>query len=235
MEIAGHVAAGSRQILHIIYDLDGLLLDTEPFYTEASQIIARRFGKVFDWSVKSRMIGKRASDSAKVFVESLGIPLTPAEYLQERRAILDALFPTAEPLPGALRLTRHLHRNGIPQAVASSSDRRHFELKTSRHKQWFRIFDCIVIGDDPEVERGKPDPAIFLLAARRLGAVPGCCLVFEDSPAGLQAALSAGMFTVVVPDPNMDPAAFPGAHQILHSLEMFNPPEWGLPGYADAS
>ena len=66
-----------KSVSCVIYDMDGLLLDTEPFYTQASQLIARRYGKVFDWSVKSRMIGQRAADSARVFTESLGVPLSP--------------------------------------------------------------------------------------------------------------------------------------------------------------
>lgn len=219
------------KVSHVIYDLDGLLLDTEPFYTQASQIIAQRFGKTYDWSVKSRMIGKKATDSARIFTEALALPITPAEYLEERKTLLEALFPKAEPMPGALRLTSHLHRCRVPQAVATSSDRRHYELKVSRHLEWFRIFDCTVIGDDPEVRHGKPAPDIFLLAAARLGAVPSRCLVFEDSPAGLHAALAAGMYAVSVPDPNMERRAFEGSHQILRSLEEFDPAAWGLPPY----
>jgi pseudouridine-5'-monophosphatase len=220
------------KITHVVYDLDGLLLNTESIYTRASQSIAQRFGKVFDWSLKSRMIGKWAIDSAKIFTEALELPLSPEAYLEERRILLEAMFPDAEPMPGAVRLTRHLHRHRIPQAVATSSDRRHFELKISRHTQWFSIFDCFVIGDEPQVKRGKPAPDIFLLAASRLKAAPSRCLAFEDSPAGLQAALAAGMSVIVVPDPHMTPAAFPGAHQVLRNLNQFDPAAWGLPPYS---
>jgi pseudouridine-5'-monophosphatase len=219
----------AHKVTHVIYDMDGLLLDTEPFYTTATQIIAQRYGKVFDWSVKSRMIGKRASDSARLLVESLGLPMKPEEYLEARKEILDELFPRAEPMPGAARLTRHLHDRGIPQGVASSSDRHNFELKTSRHTEWFSIFECIVIGDDPEVQRGKPAPDIFLVAAGRLKASPRECLVFEDAPAGAEAGLAAGMSVIAVPDPNMSREAYPAAVQILQSLSEFDPESWGLP------
>lgn len=212
-----------------IYDMDGLLLNTEHFYTEVSQLIASRYGKVFDWSVKSRMIGKRAADSARVFTESLGLPMTPEEYLAARQAGLDELFPLAEPMPGALRLTQHLHRHGVPQAVATSSDRRHFALKTSRHQRWFGIFDCIVIGDDPAVRRGKPAPDIFLVTAERLGILPADCLVFEDSPVGVEAARAAGMPVIAVPDPHMKPEVYASADQILRNLNEFDPAPWGLP------
>ncbi|MGA2261907.1 MAG: HAD-IA family hydrolase [Acidobacteriota bacterium] len=217
----------------VIYDMDGLLLDTEPFYTQASEQIAARYGKVFDWSVKSRMIGQRAADSARVFTEALDMPITPEEYLAARQAVLDELFPKAEPMPGAVRLTEHLHRRGVTQAVATSSDRRHFALKTSRHQRWFSIFDCIVIGDDPGVQHGKPAPDIFLLAAERLGIAPAGCLVFEDSPVGVEAARAAGMPVVAIADPHLKPEVFQAASQILGNLNEFDPAAWGLPPFQD--
>lgn len=220
-----------KTVTCVIYDMDGLLLDTEPFYTAASQLIAKRYGKVFDWSVKSRMIGQRAADSARVFTEALGLPLTPEEYLQMRQTVLDELFPLAKPMPGAIRLTRHLHGHGVPQAVATSSDRRHYALKTSRHQEWFRLFDCIVIGDDPAVREGKPAPDIFLLAAERLGIPAAQCLVFEDSPVGVAAARTAGMSVIAVPDPHLEPEVFQAADMLLRNLSDFDPAAWGLPPY----
>jgi len=218
-----------QSVTHLIYDMDGLLLDTEPFYTRATQIIVGRYGKVFDWSTKARMIGRTATDSARLLVESLQLPLTPAEYLKERAEILEQLFPGTEPATGAVRLTRHFHRHLIPQAVATSSNRRYFEMKTCRHKEWFSIFSCVVIGDDPAVKHGKPAPDIFLIAAQRLNASPSSCLVFEDAPVGAEAALSAGMSVVVVPDPNMNDEAYPPAAQIIRTLDEFDPVPHGLP------
>ena len=218
-----------RVVTHVIFDMDGLLLNTEPFYTEVAGNIAARYGRVFDWSLKSRMIGLRAPESAKLFLETLGIPLSVTEYLAMRRGMLEALFPLADPLPGAVELTAHLKRHGVPAGVASSSDSRYFGLKTQRHKGWFSTFDCVVLGDDPEVKEGKPAPDIFLVVARRLGAPPPRCLVFEDAPAGVEAARRAGMYAVAVPDPNMSEAAYRDAHQVLRSLREFDPAAWGLP------
>lgn len=220
-------------ITHVIYDVDGLLLDTERFYTQAYQIIAARFGKTYDWSLKARTIGMKAKDSARIIIEALGLPFTPEQWLETRKVLLEELFPKAEPLPGAVRLTRHLKSRGIPQAVATSSDRHYFNLKTSRHREWFAIFDLLVSGDDVEVEEGKPAPDIFLVAARRLKAQPEHCLVFEDAPAGVQAARAAGMKVIAVPDPNLVGSDLGAAHQVLRSLEQFDPAEWGLPPYPD--
>jgi pseudouridine-5'-monophosphatase len=213
---------------HVIYDLDGLLLDTEPFYTRATQQIVGRFGKTFDWSVKSRMMGRRESESARILVEALKLPISPEDYLRERTVLLDQMFPEAQPRPGAERLTRRLHDRGVPQAIASGSKRRTYDLKITRHREWFSVFDVVVTGDDPEVRSGKPAPDIFLVAARRLGATPAQCLVFEDSPSGAEAALSAGMSVVAVPDPNLDPALFQRAHRTITSLEQYDPADWQL-------
>jgi beta-phosphoglucomutase-like phosphatase (HAD superfamily) len=218
-------------ITHVIYDNDGLLLDTEPFYTQAHEELARRYGGVFDWTVKSRMIGLRAEDSARVVIEALKLPLSVEEYLEERKHLLKVLFPKAEPLPGAVRLSNHLHQAAIPQAVATSSDRYYFDLKIMRHHEWFKIFECVVLGDDPAIKLGKPAPDIFLLAAKRLHADPKHCLVVEDSPAGVEAARAAGMFAVAVPDPHMDDKKYSGAHQILRSLTEFVPESWGFPPF----
>jgi pseudouridine 5'-phosphatase len=216
-------------ISHAIFDLDGLLLDTEPFYTQAHKVVAARYGKIFDWTVKSKMIGLPAQSSAQVMIHALQLPLTVPEYLEARKALLEELFPQAEPLPGAVRLTKHLHRIGIPQAIATSSDRRNFELKISRHKEWFSIFEFAIMGDDPEIKNGKPAPDIFLAAAAKLKAPPSNCLVFEDSPAGVEAARAAGMFVVAVPDSHMDDKAYPAASQIIRDLNDFDFAYWGLP------
>jgi len=224
-----HAIVTSRSIQAVIYDMDGLLLDTEPFYTEVTQTIIGRYGHTFDWSVKSRMIGKKAIDSARILIEAYGLPIAPEQYLKEREVLLARLFPTAQPMPGAQRLTEHLANAGTPQAVASSSNRREFELKITNHRPWFACFGCIVLGDDPSVKRGKPAPDIFLAAAERLGIAPDQCLVLEDAPSGVEAARAAGMSVVAVPNPAMAVESFSAADEVLQSLEAFRPEAWGLP------
>ncbi len=216
-------------ITHLIYDLDGLLLDTEGFYTQAAQTIAASFGKHFDWSIKAKLLGRPGLDAARILIETLELPLTPEDYLEYRRPILEALFPTTSFLPGAYELTQHLHRQGIPQAIATSSTASIFDLKTHHLSDWIDCFEVVVRGDDPFLKQGKPAPDIFLLAAQRLGAEPQHCLVFEDAPSGVIAAKAAGMRVIAVPDPHMDPAAYLQADALLTHLNQFEPGLWGLP------
>jgi pseudouridine-5'-monophosphatase len=207
-----------RPATHVIFDMDGVLLDTERLYTEATQLIVGRYGKTFDWSVKGNMIGRPALDAARYLVDALDLPIKPEDYLAERSVIFEELMPTAEPMPGARALTTALAARRVPMAVASSSSRAMFELKTTRHRGWFASFSTIVLGDDPRVRRGKPAPDIFLVAAECLGATPFGCVVIEDAPAGIEAARAAGMQVVAVPDPGNDPAGFRGADLLVASL-----------------
>ena len=215
----------------LLFDVDGLLLDTEIVYTKVTQKIVGRFGKVFDWSIKSNMIGRAEMDSSKYLVDALSLPISPEEYLFERNEMLQAGFKECDAMPGAERLIRHLHQHNIPIAVATSSSWSMFLLKRTRHP-WFDLFDAFVSGDDAEVKHAKPAPDIFNIAAKRLNADKSKTLIFEDAPSGLAAGTSAGIRVIAIPDPNMDKARYGGADKILNSLTEFNPEDYGLPAYS---
>jgi len=106
-------------VTHVIFDVDGLLLDTERLYTEATQRIADRFGKRFTWEVKERQMGRRMREVGEIVVQSLELPISVEEYTVEAQALWQQLFPTAALMPGALRLVHHLHEHGVPMALAS--------------------------------------------------------------------------------------------------------------------
>ncbi|RLM61222.1 (DL)-glycerol-3-phosphatase 2-like [Panicum miliaceum] len=224
-------------ISHVIFDMDGLLLDTEGFYTAVQEKILARYGKVFDWSVKAKMMGKTTAESTRILFEECGLTglLTPEEFLEERETMLKELLPTSVAMPGVLRLIHHLHTNGIPLAVATGTHKHHFALKTQNHQEIFSLMHHIVTGDDPDVKAGKPSPDIFLAAMRRFecDVGPSNCLVFEDAPLGVAAAKTAGMHVVMVPDALLDVSHHKEADQVLSSLLDFNPSAWGLPVFKD--
>lgn len=223
------------KITHLIYDFDGLLLDTEPIYCRVNEIIAARYGKTFTRSHHRMIMGRQALDCAEILVRELNLPLTAQAHLAARNELIFDLLPEAKPMPGAVALTQQFYNLGVRQAIATSSAEVTFSLKTQRHQDWLRIFDVIVLGDDREVRHSKPAPDSFLVAAKRLGAAPERCLVFEDSPAGAIAAKAARMSVVAVPARQMDVSLYDMADAILPGLEAFDPRVWGLPGETLAS
>ena len=212
-----------QTITHVIYDMDGLLLDTESLNEQVNAAIVKRYGKTFTTEIKIAIAGTTAINSAKTIIESLQLPLTIDEYLAERNKLLYPLYSSAKTFPGVIKLVEHLAQHNIPQAIASSSSQQNFELKTVNHQDWLKHFQLFTLGDDPEIQQGKPAPDIFLLTAQRMNAKPENCLVFEDSLSGMKAAIAAGMSVVVIPDPLFDQQLFSAADIVLNSIQEFNP------------
>lgn len=218
----------SRRPHSAIFDLDGVLLDTEPLYTEAIAAVAARYGKRYDWSLKRHCIGRGTLDAARAIVDGLGLPLSPAALVHERDLLLAPLVARAPAMAGAEAFTRSLAARGVPLAIATSTETALFAVKTAIHRDWLSIFDATVCGDDPRVLRSKPAPDIFLAAAEELRAAPETCLVFEDSPFGVEAALAAGMLVVAMPDPAMDAARCTRADAIVTGFAELSLDELGF-------
>jgi len=213
-----------RPFSHVIFDLDGVLLDTEPLYTKAIADVAAQYGKTYDWSIKSQCIGRGTVEAAQTIVDLLELPLTPRELVAERDRMLLDLLAKAQPMPGAVAFTSALAARGVPMAIATSSEAAIFAVKARAHRDWLATFAAVICGDDARVARPKPAPDIFLAAAAALGAAPAACLVFEDSPYGVAGALAAGMQVVAMPDPAMDRARYAGAQAIITGFDELELP-----------
>lgn len=222
-------------IAGVIFDFDGLLLDTETLNLRVNQTICDRYGLQFPTAVRAQIQGRPALESAQIIVKAIpALPLSPEEFVAERAKLVPQLVSEVTPLPGAERLSCHLAASGIPIAIATGSTRASYTMKAARHQQWLEAtFALVVCGDDPELAQPKPAPDIFLLAAARLGVNPAQCLVFEDAIAGLQGAKAAGMVAVAVPDRSMERRTYGAiADAVLDSLTEFAPEDWGLPPFS---
>lgn len=183
----------------IIFDMDGLMIDSEAHAIAAWQDAARHEGAVIADALCIAMIGLNQRDSEALLVARLG-PGFPLARVRERYfAGLDARLRDGRmrAKPGLYPLLDRLEADGVRKAVATSASRDEAALKLAMIGVAHRF--AIVVTSD-QVARGKPAPDLFLLAAARLGVAPGLCTVLEDSEAGIAAAHAAGMRAIMVPD-----------------------------------
>ena len=205
-----------------LFDLDGLLLDTEPLHARAWRDAARSFGSHLDPARLVALRGRRRNDCADqvlAWIEADGHRCGGRDaLLAVRQPIAERLLAQAPAMAGAERLVRSCHQLGVPMALATSSSRSAVELKAAPHP-WLELITTRVHGDDAELGAGKPAPDVFLLAAARLGVEPTACWAFEDSPAGALAAAAAGCRVHVLLSEATQKAAFPVGSVLLESLE----------------
>ncbi len=204
-----------------LFDLDGLLIDTEPLHALAWRQAAARFGTHLEEGQLLQLRGRRRLDCAEQvrrwIAEDGATPPSREELLAVRQPIAEALLPGAPAMPGARELVVRCGELAIPMAITTSSSAAAVALKSQGHP-WLEQIRERVYGDDPELGRGKPAPDAFLLAARRLGVASAECWAFEDSPAGAQAALDAGCRVHVCVAPGIPMEAFPAGVLRLASL-----------------
>jgi beta-phosphoglucomutase family hydrolase len=180
----------------VIWDLDGVIVDTGRFHLSAWRQLSEEMGFYFTAEDFRRVFGLRDSDAIRR-VLAPDISADEVEALAERK---EAIFRAQvkgniKPLPGVLPLLHSLKENGFRLALASSTVPENIKMLLSS-LGIEQLFDCLVSGRD--VSRGKPDPEGFLLAAKRLGVEPGSCVIVEDAIDGVRAAKAAGMKCVAV-------------------------------------
>jgi HAD superfamily hydrolase (TIGR01509 family) len=176
----------------VIFDMDGVLIDSEPLhYRVANRVLSVDGLSDMDRKDYERFLGTTVEAMFEALNDQYHLRRSLAEFVAHYdQALLAALEEPREPSAGVKLLIARLRSLGLQLAVASSS-RRAWVDATLRSIGLWTAFDTVVSGDD--VQHGKPDPEIYLLAAERLGVRPERCLAIEDSPNGVQSARSAGM------------------------------------------
>lgn len=201
----------------VVFDLDGLLIDSEPLQAWAWHAYVSRFDKVMTLDVLGRMLGLRAVDAVKIPIQMLDLPVDESTALRERDEIFLAAVPGAiQPHRGARELIDNLKRRGYPLALATSGHRRYVDLALES-AGLSGLFDQEVTAE--LVTRGKPHPDVYLRAAEMLGIAPDRCLALEDAPNGVVAAKAAGMHCFAIPGEHGNPGGVDTADAVLTSLD----------------
>jgi HAD superfamily hydrolase (TIGR01509 family) len=195
-----------------VFDMDGLLLDSEPLWNDAERELLERHGDIFSGADMEASHGRALAATAAAYAKRLGLPAEAIE--REIGEIMLAHYVRGTPLhAGARELVDALAgRVGLAVASNTTADL----VRQALDAVGLSAFGVVVSGQD--LGQPKPAPEVYLAACRALGVAPGDAIAFEDSPMGVQSALAAGLFVVGVPErPDVDLVAA-GAHVVLESL-----------------
>jgi HAD superfamily hydrolase (TIGR01509 family) len=206
----------------VVFDLDGVLLQSEEVWDGVRERYVREPGGRYDEEVQRAMMGMSAPEWSTYLAEDAGVPGSPEQINADVVALmLDAYARELPLLPGAVEVVRRMAA-AFPLALASSSNRAIFEEVL----ELAGIADCFTATvSSEEVPRGKPAPDVYLEAARRLGVAAERCAAVEDSHSGIRSAHAAGMRVVAIPNASYPPDAdaLELADVVLDSLEQLTP------------
>lgn len=197
MNTTNRSSAPQGPVRAVIFDLDGVLVDSEPNYFESERRLLADYGIRFTAQMKRPYIGMSTKEMLNDIASCFGIPERVDVLVARKNAYyLDIAARSTKVYPQTRRLLMLLHEHGYPLAVASGSspDVIDVVLSAARLKGYF---DVLVSAES--VSRGKPAPDLFLVTAGRLDVEPEACVVIEDSSYGVQAAIAAGMRCIAIP------------------------------------
>jgi sugar-phosphatase len=207
----------------VVFDMDGLLIDTEPIWRRSEIEVFGDLGLHLTEEQALQTMGVRIADIVRLWYARHPWEGPSCDDVIDRiyGSVIDHVMAEGEPMPGVIAAIRLVHEAGLPIAIASSSSAALIRAVV-RRLGIEEYISAICTADDES--NGKPHPDVYLTAARRLGVPPKHCLAFEDSPNGVLSAKAAGMVCIVVPDRHManDPR-MNEADLRLDSMEEFTP------------
>ncbi len=201
----------------VIFDLDGVLVDSESCHLEAWNQYLKPFEVQLETYEAAKLADQRDFDNADWLRRRFGLPTDPLTMVEERNEIFMQMAEAKiEAMPGAVDLVRTLRDNELRLAVVSAGGREYIYSMVDKLGIG-EEFDVIVAGD--MIDLGKPNPMPFQACAETFALHPSFCLVFDDSKLGVEAAINAGMRVVCVPGPSTERWRITGADIVLNSLD----------------
>jgi HAD superfamily hydrolase (TIGR01509 family) len=206
----------------VVFDLDGVLIDSEQVWNKAREELVRERGGTWHEHATADMMGMSSKEWSRYMHDRLGVPMDATAINDEVVRRVMSIYEHGLPLlPHAVDTVRQLAARW-PLGLASSSNRPIIELVLERSG----LAPCFaVVVSSEEVDRGKPAPDVYLAVARGLGVDPKDCVAIEDSTNGIKSAVAAGMRTIAVPNPHFPPAddALATAAVVVQSLAEVTP------------
>jgi HAD superfamily hydrolase (TIGR01509 family) len=200
----------------VVFDLDGLMFNTEALYQQVGSELLRRRGKQWSTELLDAMMGRPAKVALQVMIDWHQLDASVEQLQGETDEVFSTLLDAQlEPMPGLLDLLDRLEQAKIGKAIATSSRRQFVSDVLGRFDMQSR-FKFVLASED--VSQGKPHPEIYLRAAERFGMTPAATMVLEDSQTGCRAAIEAGAFAVAVPAEHSRRHDFTGAALVADSL-----------------
>ena len=207
----------------VIFDMDGVMIDSEPLWEKTERILLSRRGIDYSPDYRDKIIGLNQKDSGRLLIDTFDLTESVDDIISERVEILTSIYEDElELVPGFLPLLDEIRDKRFLMAVASSSPMRviRFVLAMFSLNDYFPV---VVSGEC--TDEGKPHPAIYLRAAELLGVSPRECVAIEDSINGVSSAKAAGMACIAVPDKRLSPEAFDKADITLENISLITVPD----------
>lgn len=180
----------------VVFDMDGLMIDSERLYFEVEREMARRYGREVKDETLWRMMGRKPIEGLTIFVEELGLPLEPAEAVRLRNDLMrERMKHDLQPMPGLFSILEALHGK-FKLAVSTGAPQEFLDIALNKLGVREK-FDALQASD--HIRKGKPAPEIFLKTCQKLGVRPEEAIVLEDSENGVIAGKRAGCFVIAVP------------------------------------
>ena len=180
----------------LIFDMDGLMIDSERLYFDAQREIGRRFNRRVEDKLLWKLMGRKPLESLKLFVHELNLPLSPEEAKDLRDELMrERMMRDLKPMPGLYHILDSYYGK-LLLAVSTGAEQEFLDIALDKLGIRDKFY---VLQSSDEIKRGKPDPEIFLVTCTKLGVDPGESIVLEDSENGVKAGKNAGSYVIAVP------------------------------------
>lgn len=204
----------------VIFDMDGVIIDSEPLWEKAEIQLIQKHGKTYTNSYRKKIIGLNQKDSVNLLINTFDLNASVKEIVEQRKNILIEIYNNElKVFPGIINLLEEVRAKGYKTGLATGSPESVINFVVE--KFGLQDFFSVIVSGDSATE-GKPSPEIYLTTAEKLGSTPENCIAIEDSVNGVLSVKNAGMYCVAVPHPELDIQLYRTADFIYENISRIN-------------